>query len=367
MRGVHPVVSVFVFLAGAALVVVVFDSAIRTFILPRGAAVPFSRAVFVGTRALFLFRAGRTKTYEASDRVMAMYVPVSLLALPTAWVVTVGVGYTGMFRALGAPGWRAAFEASGSALFTLGFVHPTDVPKLALTFSEAAIGLALLALLIAYLPTIYAAFSRREVAVAQLSVLAGSPPSPVQLLTRAHRAGLLGELDDLWKTWQAWFAELGETHTSLASLNFLRSPASDRSWITAAGCVLDAASLAQSTLAVGWSPQAGICIRSGFLALRDVATYFSVDFDPDPPSDAPISITREEFDAVYDALAHDGVPVRADRDHCWRDFSGWRVNYDTPLLALAGVIVAPYAEWSSDRSPRYRRPPIRRSRRHRRP
>ena len=45
-----------------------------------------------------------------------------------------------------------------------------------------------------------------------------------------------------------------------------------------------------------------------------------------------------------------GVPLIADRDQAWRDFAGWRVNYDTVLLALAAMTMAPYAPWSSDRS-----------------
>ncbi|MFN8037490.1 MAG: hypothetical protein U0V73_16340 [Acidimicrobiia bacterium] len=362
----HPAVAVPLFVLGLALVAVILDSAIRTFVLPRGVAVAFTRLVFVAIRWPFLARARRARTYEAGDGVMAMYVPIALLVLPATWVATVALGYTAMFRALGAPGWRASFEASGSALFTLGFVHPGDLPKQVLTFSEAAIGLGLLALLISYLPTIYGAFSRREVPVAELSVLAGSPPSAAQLLIRAHRSGLLGHMDELWRTWGSWFAELGETHTSLASLVFLRSPAPDRSWVTATGCVLDSAALAQSTLDVPWSAHAGLCIRGGFLALRDIADFFAVDHDPDPPPDGPISITRDEFDSLCDELRDNGVPMRADRDQCWKDFAGWRVNYDQTLLALAGVTVAPYAPWSSDRSPRYRRPPIRGRRRPRR-
>jgi hypothetical protein len=50
------------------------------------------------------------------------------------------------------------------------------------------------------------------------------------------------------------------------------------------------------------------------------------------------------------------VRVIADRDQAWRDFAGWRVNYDTVLLALAALTLAPPAMWSSDRS---RMPPAR--------
>jgi hypothetical protein len=53
-------------------------------------------------------------------------------------------------------------------------------------------------------------------------------------------------------------------------------------------------------------------------------------------------------------MAAAGVPVKADRDQAWRDFAGWRVNYDTPLLALSGLLMAPYAPWSSDRGINYR-------------
>ena len=41
--------------------------------------------------------------------------------------------------------------------------------------------------------------------------------------------------------------------------------------------------------------------------------------------------------------------LKSDRDECWRNFAGWRVNYDTPLVALAGLTDAPAVPWSSDR------------------
>ena len=54
------------------------------------------------------------------------------------------------------------------------------------------------------------------------------------------------------------------------------------------------------------------------------------------------------------------VPLRSDRDQAWRDYAGWRVNYDTVLLALADLIMAPYAPWTSDRcAPNHVRPRIR--------
>ncbi|GER85951.1 hypothetical protein KDW_01130 [Dictyobacter vulcani] len=63
----------------------------------------------------------------------------------------------------------------------------------------------------------------------------------------------------------------------------------------------------------------------------------------------PISISRTEFDAALDQLAAADVPLVVDREQAWKDYQGWRVNYDTVLLGLAELIMAPVAPWSSDR------------------
>ena len=202
-------------------------------------------------------------------------------------------------------------------------------------FVEATLGLGLVALLISFLPTIYQQFSRREVLVSQLDVRAGTPPTPVALFRRAKRIGWIEELDDFWLEWERWFTEVEESHTSYLSLPFFRSPHPGRSWITAAGAVLDSASSAprRSTCRRSW--QAQLCLRAGYLALRHIAEPYGIRFDPDPAPTDPISITRDEFDQVLAELADIGVPLRSDRDQAWRDFAGWRVNYDTVLLPLS--------------------------------
>jgi hypothetical protein len=230
-------------------------------------------------------------------------------------------------------------------------------------FLEAAIGLGLLGLLIAYLPTIYGAFSRREVQVAQLEVRAGNPPSGVHVLVQAQRMERFHLLDDFWRAWQLWFTELEETHTSLGVLSFFRSPVGHRSWVTASGAVLDAASLRLAAVDMPFDPEAGICVRAGFFALRAVGDYFGIPYDPDPHPGDMISITKDEFLEACDQLVEAGLPVRADRDAAWFDFTGWRVNYDVPLLSLAGFVMTPYAPWSSDRSLRFRRARLRAGRR----
>jgi hypothetical protein len=342
--------DVALFVGGVALVVIVLDSALRTFVLPRGVVVRFTRAVSVLVRKLFDLRLHWAKTYEARDRAMALYGPIAMFALVIVWLGMVLAGFTMMFVAVEGVAWKEAFIQSGSSMFTLGFEPPIGFWAATLGFVEAGIGLGVLALLIAYLPTIYGAFSRREILVGHMSARAGTPPSAVDLLRRAHLIGRLDNLDELWVEWQLWFAELEETHTSLPFVNFFRSPAPDRSWITASGAVLDAAALVNSTIATPRQPMASLCIRSGFTALRSISRFFRIPHPDDPAPDDPISLTRDEWEQACRELEAVGIPLHEDRDQAWRDFAGWRVNYDIPLVTLAGMLVAPYAPWSSDRS-----------------
>jgi hypothetical protein len=350
------VVKVVWFAFGASLVIWVLDAAVRSLVLPRGSVVTLTRIIWVSSRRVFNVIASLPKTYEGRDRVMALYAPLTLLVQVAIWLAMVLTGFMMMFHALGVSSWRSAFSESGSSLLTLGFVHPRDLPTTALAFTEAAIGLGVLALFIAYLPNIYNAFSHREVLVAKLSARAGTPQSSIDFLIRVSRIDELNKLDTVWLQWQDWFAEVEETHTSQASLSFFRSPRHDRSWITAAGVVLDSASFANSTVDIPRSPYAALCVRAGYSALRAIADFFSIPYDPDPRQTDATSIAREEFDDACRQLADAGVPLKSDLDQAWVDFNGWRVNYDAVLVGLAGLVMAPYAMWSSDRS--LRRAPL---------
>jgi hypothetical protein len=344
-----------VLLAGVVIVALTVVSSVRTVILPRAVPARLTRMVFLSVRAVYELMIGRGATYERRDRIMAGYGPGSLLILLVIWIAIILGGYMAIYWALGHDG-EMAFKLSGSAVVTLGFAAPDDIPTTVTVVTEGLIGLVELALLITYLPTLYSAFQRRENLVTKLEVRAGAPPSGIEMLERVHRLRGLDSLsEEVWQQWEDWFVDVGETHTSLPALSFFRSPEPQRSWVTAAGAVLDAASLYVSTLDVDFrnrgrhDTHADLCIRAGYITLRQICKYFRLSYNPNPEKDEPISIAHEEFIAAYDRLRDAGLSLKADRDQAWRDFAGWRVNYDDALLALAQLISAPYAPWSSDR------------------
>ena len=355
------VVRAALFAVGGFVVAWTVMSAIRTVILPRSAQSFITRAVFRTVGVAFRRLASERREFSARDRVMALYAPVALVVLAGVWLTLVAGGYFLMFWALDWGSAGDAFHLSGSSITTLGFSPADTFAERVLAFTEAGWGLFMVTLMITYLPSMYSAFSRRETEVALLEVRAGNPPSAAEFILRHHRIGWLDQLDGRWLQWERWFAELEETHTTYPALNFFRSPDPDRSWITAAGTILDAASLMASSVRTEAVGPMGVCIRAGYLALRRIADFFGIAYDPDPEPEDPISITRTEFDEVFDRFVADGIDVVADRDQAWQDFKGWRVNYDAVLLALAEVTMAPLAPWTSDRSgPRHTRPRVRR-------
>ena len=342
------------FLFGFVIVVYVMQAAIRMVILPRATRVRLSGAVFAAVAATLRWGAGRRSGYESQDGILAMIAPVGLLAVPVSWLVLLLGGFGFMFWAtdttIGADG---AFNLAGSSLTTLGFAPAFGVGQQALAFTAALLGLLVLTLFITYLPSIYSAFQDRENKVALLEVRAGSPPNAPEMLVRYHNIGWDHELAAEWASWESWFAELEETHTTHLALPWFRSTDPHRSWVTGAGTTLDAAALWLSSCSDKPGPDraaAGLMIRAGYVSLRRIAAMYNIPFDPDPESVGPIAIERTEFDEAYDALASAGIAMNEDRDQAWKDFVGWRVNYEAPLLGLAEMLRVPYAPWTSDRS-----------------
>lgn len=299
------------------------------------------------------------RTFEQKDAIFAYYAPIGLILLVPTWYALLMAGYAAMYWALGVGDPFIDIRLSGSSLLTLGFATSDNFLVYLLVFSEATLGLILVALLIAYLPTMYSAFSRREEYVNLLEVRAGMPPSSVEMLLRFNRIHGLERLAEYWSSWEVWFADLEESHTTLPALIFFRSPRGGQSWITAAGTVLDCAALTLSAVEVAYAPSAALCIRAGFLSLRRISDYFDIPYPPDPHfPETPISINRDEFESVMDRLMEAGLPLKPDREQAWQDFAGWRVNYDHTLLVLCRLVMAPPAFWSSDRAPRMNLPPL---------
>jgi hypothetical protein len=347
----HTASHAVVFAAGVSIIALTLLSAVRTVILPRATPTRIGKVTDRSVGVLFRLLSGRTPSYERRDAVFALFGPTQLLALLAAWLLIVFGASAATFWALDDGTWRQSLTLSGSSLLTLGFAVPHSGPQTALTFLEASFGLVLLALLITYLPSVYASFSRREQAVSRLAVRAGTPPSGTEMVWRAYAIGS-GEtlLTETFRAWENWFVDVEETHSSFPTLVFFRSPDPQLSWVTAAGAILDAAALRASSIDGERSAEAQLVVRAGRLALSRIAAFQGVRLPTELSFGDPVTIQRSEYEEALDRIAGSGAPVVTDRDQGFADFSGWRVNYDVALVQLAALTYAPYAPWSSDRS-----------------
>jgi hypothetical protein len=344
------------FAAGIVLLLATASSVIKTLLIPRSARSVFGTAVGGLVRGVFRTIAARVEDLRQRERILAAAGPAWLITLLVSWLACLLLGFALLLWPLNHHTFPLSLEEAGSSLFTLGFVRPFGAGPVALVFLAGASGLALVALLIAYLPTLYTAFNRREITVTTLEALAGSPPWGPELLARQALIGDVAYLPKVYDRWTEWAADISESHTNYRTLVYFRSPDPQTSWLLGLLAVLDAAALHLS-LNPGTAPsEARPLLRVGYITMRKLARSLQIPVNDDPHPDDPIALTREEFDAAVDRMRRAGWVFERDPDEAWPHFHGWRVNYEAAAYALARFLDLPPAVWSGTR-PRHRPPP----------
>ena len=344
------------FAAGIVLLLATASSAIKTLLIPRAARTLLGAAL--GWLAWGAFRkvGARVEDLRQRERLLAVSGPVYLIALLVCWLVFLLLGFALLLWPLNYHTFPLALEEAGSSLFTLGFVRPYGGGPIGIVFLAGASGLALVALLISYLPVLYAAFNRREIAVTTLEALAGSPPWGPELLARQALIGDEAYLPKVYERWTEWAADIAESHTNYRTLAYFRSPDPRTSWLLGLLAVLDAAAL-HLALNPGTAPaEARPLMRVGYITMRKLARSLGMPVNDDPHPDDPLVLTRAEFDSALDRMRRAGWVFERDPDDAWPHFHGWRVNYEAAAYALARFLDLPPAVWSGTR-PQHRAPP----------
>ena len=173
---------VLAFLAGLAVVLGTTASVFTTLVVPRASSSRLMRTLSSALLAGFRSTIRRLPTYEAKDRLMALIGPLAMLLLFVLWLtlMVIGFGLISWWPAGGSFGH--AFAIAGSSVFTLGVATGYGAGSATLEFVAAGFGLLVIALEIAYLPTLYSAFAAREAEVTLLASRAGTPAWGAELL-----------------------------------------------------------------------------------------------------------------------------------------------------------------------------------------
>jgi hypothetical protein len=356
---------------GGLLVLVAVSSVTETLIVVRPVNSRLTRWVDQTVDWVYEQVVGRYADDQRRDQLRATQAAAVLLGQLAAWLIVAYLGFALLLWPFARHGVVSAFIDAGSSLFTLGFAVPTGAAPAVIVFLAAAVGLVILTLQIAYLPTLYAAFNRRETEVALLNARAGMPSWGPELLARTYYAlgtgvSTLDTMPDLYERWENWAADIAESHTTYPVLVRFRSQGVLSSWVTSLLAVLDSAALflALSPKAAPVVP-ARLCLRGGFRCFGRIAQTMGFDVPDEPDPDAGISLTYDEFLDAVSRMREVGFPIERDPAEAWPDFVGWRVNYEQAAYAVAAAVYAVPALWSGPRKhPMSPIPPIRPKRGH---
>jgi hypothetical protein len=341
---------------GAFIVLATAWSVLGTLVVPRRIRSRILVMIFIVNRSMFRFLADKSSSYEGRDRILAVLAPIQLIAQVVAWLALYQVGFgLLMWPFVGNGGLGSAMEQAGSVLCALGYLAPNTRGVAALDALAAFAGLGTVALQVGYLPTLYAAFNRREALITMLDSRAGVPSWGPELLARTHYGlgsgvSAVGELPELFEAWEQWSADVSESHATYAPLIWFRSPRPLSSWVTAQLAVLDAAALYLALHPnAGGRIQARLCLRGGFTSLGTIARAVQIPIPEDADPNDGISLSYEEFLEAIERLRRVDFPIDRPVEDAWADFVGWRVNYEAAACALAWATDAPPALWSGPR------------------
>src|SRR6266536_386447 len=340
-------------ITGAVIIFAVLLDAFETVVLPRRVRrthLRISSWFYRFTWAPFAKLVSHIDSQTRRETFLGYFGPLSMIALLGLWACGLIFGFallqfaTGEHLNLaGTPiTFRLLLYHSGETFFTLGYgdITPASTIARALSVGEAGMGFAFLGVVIGYLPTIYSAFSRREIEISLLDARAGSPPSATELLTRAVNSLDRGTLDRLFHDWERWAAEVLESHLSYPVLSFYRSQHSNQSWLGALTVVLDATALVIAGIDGVSGEQARWTFKMARHAVVELAQVVNARYDPNPPE----RLTSEDLTQIRSQLSQKGLKLR-DSNEAEQKLAQLRMQYEPYCQGIARNLYITLPPW----------------------
>jgi hypothetical protein len=341
-------------IAGALILLSVLLDAFETVVLPRRVRRLFriSTWFYRNTWRPWARLASRIPSQTQRESFLGYFGPLSLIVLLGLWACSLIFGFAllqfgggeHLFSLAGNQQmtFGVLLYQSGETFFTLGYgdIVPAATFSRALSVGEAFMGFAFLGVVIGYLPTIYSAFSRREIEISLLDARAGSPPSAAELLSRAASSQDQRTLDQLFRDWERWAAEVLESHLSYPVLSFYRSQHSNQSWLGALTVILDATSLVVAGIEGVNAEQARWTFKMARHAVVDLAQVVRARYDPD----APERLTPDDLALIRAQLEAKGLRLRTDAE-AESKLTQLRQQYEPYAIAMAKNLYISLPPW----------------------
>jgi hypothetical protein len=346
--------------AGLLMAVVAATDAVHTLVVARSQPWrwwPTEVFYRIGWRA-WSGLARHMRSERKAESFLAVYTPASFITLLVSWVAAIVVGFGITWWAspdaiapIGDIGQSVYF--SGISFLTIGFgdVVPTGGAARALVLVEGFFGLAIVALVIGFLPALYQAYHAREALLVTLDHPTRDQLRAIDLVGVMWRGGDDAEIRGFAKDWERWVAEVLTSHRSYPMLMYFRSQNPGQSWLTGLGLIADTATIAL-VMTDNPPPEVVYLHRRASRTLVALANRVGVKPKPGDP------ITREMFEAGLEVARSYGLRP-AGSEGGFERMHALRSGYVEHLEALIDHLVSPRGFWGHDTAsdPRMREGP----------
>jgi len=336
--------------AGALLALSILVDAFETILVPRriGRRVRLTRYFYLVTWRIWRRLALRIARPSPREAFLGNYGPLSLVVLLGCWACGLIAAFALLQWAAIEPARMTAKELatmiymSGETFFTLGFgdITPGGGFGRVLSVIEAGLGFGFLGTVVGYLPTMYSAFSQREIEISLLDARAGSPPSAAEFVTRNFSHGEQAWDEDVLRGWERWAAQLLETHISYPQLAYYRSQHSNQSWLGSLTVILDSSALVLAGPEGPVTRQAKLTFAMARHALVDITQIFVTR----APGGASDRLSPAELSELRRRLA--GGPMRLPETEAYeKRLAKLRLMYEPYAQALSAFLLFELPPW----------------------
>ena len=351
---------------GLLILAVAFYDVFQSVVLPRPSIgkLRVSPWILRPLWAIWRWLGTRNSRIDLRENWLGTFGPVGLMALLGFWSLSSILGYALILDSIRdqieppLPDFGTSLYFSAGTLLPLSYGEILPIGALAriVVVAESATGVALIALVISLLFSLYGSFQRREELVVTLDALAGAPPAGLQILETVASHKMPDQLRATFDDWRGWSAAVLESHLAYPILVYFRSSHDNEAWLNSFGAVMDAATLVLSTVVSEDETEghARLMFKVGNHLVEDLAWYFRFK-----NAGIPI-VERQEFEDARERLIKAGFHCR-ESDTAWTEFAALRSLYASTLNELARRLAIQPAKWIGDRSylPHVQRQPAR--------
>jgi hypothetical protein len=346
-------VRIFVGIVGALLVLAILAEIFVALLLPR--------RVKRDPRLVRLVRIYGWKPWRwvarrlpaaVGDTMLGIYGPLGFLLDLVLWIALLMVGYGCLNWALGSHfgiPHHDKVSFGNDLYFAAGTMVSSTPAGLAartgglrvLQIVEAGSGLAVLAIVIGYLPSLFQAFSQREATVSQLDARGGSPPSAGRILYRTGIHGGWPDVNEYLGSWEEWSAQLMETHLSYPTLAFFRSQHLNQNWLSAMCSILDACTITIAAAPHGTVDES----RFTFMITRHAVVDLAYTFHAPPAPPEPDRLPSEDLERLLEQLREANLDPASDEARIAERTKMLRDLYEPYVNALAQRLELRLPQW----------------------